>query len=413
MPRWLKKAASFLLAVALCLPLSACWDSIELNSQIFVINIGLDSGENLAMRMTLELPRISQAGDGGGASNSVEPLNPGDSTLILNGYVLVQAEGNSIVECLNALRAAIPRSVSLLKVMGVYISESFVDEQDLFDALTVLIQPHQIRPMAYVYVCRGRAEDVLRLREPSFGTRLSKSIVAQTEALNDFSVLAYQPLIQFYDHLLDNGRDSYALMVAVNNTQYFSAPGGRDGDQPMDYSPGNLPSNSPIPLDIFGTAIFENDQIVLFLNGYETQLFNLCLGSFIAADLNANDTMRTLQVQLHQLKRPNLRVDISGDRPIIYLDVYLRAGNYVGRLVDEQEVLCARTEAMLEYDITNLLLRMQQTGADPLNIVGRVQKRFWTNQQFDQYGWTEMYGKAGFVVKVHLTPTPEAMVLFS
>jgi hypothetical protein len=412
-PKGLKRAVALLLIAALCLPLGACWDSIELSSQIFAVNLGLDSGKNLALRMTMELPRISRTGTGSGTANSNDSSGAGDPSLILNDYVLVQVEGNTIIECLNALRVSVPRSVSLVKLMGIYISESFVHEGILFDTLTALIQPHQIRPMAYVYVCKGRAEDALRIKEPSFGMRLSKSIVAEIETLKRISVLAYEPLIQFYNRLLDGGGDAYAITVAVNNAEFFSQPGGRDGEQPLDYGPGNVPANSPIPLDTLGTAIFHNDHIVLFLNAYETQLFNLGLGEFITADLNVNDATRTLQIQIGQLNHPNLKVDNSGERLIVYLDVYLRASSYVGTFVDGRDLVCARVRATLENDLTDLLLRIQQTGADPLNIVGRVQKGFWTKRQFDEYGWSEKYKNAGFVVKVHLAYTSEAMVAYS
>ena len=88
-----------LLLVLLLLPLSGCFDAMDLGDQIFAVNLALDTGETHALRLTMQFPQITPVGKE--ASSAAGQ----DSELSRDGYTIEQVEGDSLSECLTLIAA--------------------------------------------------------------------------------------------------------------------------------------------------------------------------------------------------------------------------------------------------------------------------------------------------------------------
>ena len=178
MRKRIKKRLLVGLLALLLLPLSGCFDAVDMGDQVFAVNLALDTGKGNALRLTVQFPQITPTGKAEGSSGGEE------SGLAKDGYLIEQVEGEDFSACMALLRMVTPRSVDLNQLRGVFLSEALSARPELLrGSLASILTAHGARPTAYVFLTRGRAEDVLAEQTPLFGARLSKSQAAQTREL--------------------------------------------------------------------------------------------------------------------------------------------------------------------------------------------------------------------------------------
>ena len=358
------------------LMLSGCYDATDLGERIFAINLALDTGEGAALRLTVQYPRITPVGQ--------EPDEGGDA-LERNGYLIEQVEGESLTACMEVLAMVTPRQVSLMQLRGVYLSEALAGERALLsESLTALVGGYEARSAASVYVTRGRAEDILLEKIPLFGARLSKSQAAQNSALLEQGVIPFAPLNRFYHSLLNPERSAVAVLAAVNVMQYVNTPPSM-GVQATAVLAGELPRNTVDKVDLCGSAVLGEEEL-LFLDGYETQLYDLLTGYLRRMELTvAGETVR-----LEFPRPPAIKVEMGGEEPVIRVKLYVRC----------EEAEAGTYTARLQQDVLGLLLKLQQHGLDPVGIADRARMRALTIADWQAMDWPAQYPRARFCVEV-------------
>lgn len=266
----LKRLLCFLLPslLALCL-CGGCQDARAASSQILALNVGLDVGETRAIRLTVQLPEVGSSGSGGGGgsdspSGSDTPSRV-DQSLVQNGYVLTQVEGDTVADCLTMLTTALPREVTFLHIRGLYFSESFARSGQLFQALTALLQPRLTRPGATVYLCgqgRGRAQGAnplsghAAIQIPGFPPAGAAVHLRRTRRPAGGGVQPPSGPRRGCGGRVGGGQQ---------RQRHGSLPWRRRAA--ADYLAGELPYNSISPVSYFGSAVFRGAQAALFLTG--------------------------------------------------------------------------------------------------------------------------------------------------
>lgn len=362
--------------LAALLLLSGCYDAADLGNRIFAINLALDTGNGAALRLTVQYPRITPVGK--------EPDESGDA-LDRNGYLIEQVEGESLTACMELLSMATPRQVSLLQLRGVYLSESLAGQWDLLnESMTALMGSYEARPAASVYLTTGRAEDVLMEKIPLFGARLSKSQAAQNGVLLELGVIPFAPLNRFYYGLSNPELSAVAVLAGVNVMQYIDSPPPA-GVQHTAYLAGELPRNAVDKVDLCGSAVLEEEQL-LYLDGYETQLFDLLTGYLRRMELTVEGETATLNFP----QTPSIRVKMDEETPVVNIGLYVRC----------EEAEAGRYTEQLQQDVLALLLKLQQHGMDPVGIADRARMRALTIADWKAMDWQTLYQRACFTVEV-------------
>lgn len=375
----MRKPVVILLLLALLLPLAGCYDGTDLGHQIFAINMALDTGETAALRLTVQYPQITPVGKEAASSDDGSDLNK-------DGYLIEQVEGDSLTDCLTVMRMVTPRSIDLMHLRGLFISQSLTGERELlWESLSQLLGTHSARPSAYVFVTRGRAEDVLTQQVPLFGARLSKSQTAQGRELIRQGVVSAVPLSAFRHDLSDRDRNAVAILCAVNGMQYLSTPTNR-GVQSTAYLAGDLPRNTVGKVDYCGSAVFGREDLML-LDGYETQLYNLLLGSLRSLTLTVDGRSATLSFP----RSPRISVDLSDPSATV---ITIRI-----------PVSCDLPDASpyttrLKEDLAALLLKLQQKRLDPVYFSKYARTQVLTLAQWEELDWRELYAQARFDIDV-------------
>ena len=365
----MRKLLAALLTLCL-LPLAGCYDAVDLNEQIFAVNLALDIGDDAPLCLTVQYPQI--------VPNGREPAQ-GNEDLQKNGYVLHQVQGETPQQCLQLLRMVTPRRLSLMQLRGLYLSDALAQDQALLQScIDALTGEHTARPAALLYITRGRAEEVLRAQLPLFGARLSKAQGAQTAALQHQGVIPQATLGRF-SAALREGTGGAAILAAVNKQH----PADAQAAQPASLLAGDLPRRTADDVDLCGSALIGKDGLLL-LTGYETQLLNLLTGDLRTLELPADG----VYVEVTLRRAPRITVETDGETPLftVRLPLHVHAADaspYAERLL---------------RDITALLLKLQQNGLDPLNLAARARAKVLTLHVWRQLDWTTLYAKATWVV---------------
>lgn len=366
-----------LLLICTLLVLTGCYDAVDLGERIFAINLALDTGESNALRLTLQYPQITPTG----SENAQK-----DSKLQKNGYVIEQVEGNDLHTCLELMRIVTPRQISLMQLRGLFISDALAKDRTLLSAsLTALSDAYSARPTALVHITRGRAEEVLMQQSPLFGARLSKSQSAQNNALLAQGVIPSAPLNLFYQHLFDPAHSAMAVLTAINPMKSMDSPKSADS-QPTAYFAGELPRNTEDAVDLCGSAVFGENELV-YLNGYETQLINLLTGYLRKMDLTVSGSTVTLEI----VRTPDISVKLDGSNALIRVRLPIRY----------EKADAARYTEQLKQDVTSLLLNLQQHHLDPVGIADRARIHAQTIEAWQQMDWPALYSSACFDVDIY------------
>lgn len=352
------------------LALTGCYDAVDLNEQLFAVNLALDKGENAALRLTVQTPQIVPTGK--------EPVQT-DSDLQKNGYVLQQVEGETLSECLHLMRMVTPRSLSLMQLRGVYLSKAIAaDGERLRESIAVLSDARIVRSSAQVYVTNGRAEDVLKAQLPLFGTRLSKAQAAQVTSLQTLGVIPSAPLKRFCTELNRTGTGALAVLAAVNE-QGLSQAADANGASSAALYAGELPRRTADTVDLCGSVLIGQEGL-LFLDGYETQLLNLLHGDLKSITLRKSAEEAGIELR----SAPRIRVRMDGETPLISIKMPVRTDSSQSEQFTQ----------ILYHDALALLLKLQQNGLDAIGLADRARTGALTYTEWEEMAWEENYRKA-------------------
>jgi len=97
---------------------------------------------------------------------------------------------------------------------------------------------------------------------------------------------------------------------------------------------------------------------------------------------------------LSSLRGPRVKVDTSGDRPAVRVDVYLTSA--------QQEELDA-LEGAISRDLKALIERCQAMGVEPFGFAEKAAKRFVTVEDWLDYRWREQFMRADVEVIAHIS----------
>lgn len=362
--------------VLLCtLALTGCYDAVDLNEQLFAVNLALDRGETAALRLTVQTPQIIPTGK--------EPAQT-DSDLQKNGYVLQQVEGETLSDCLQLMRMVTPRFLSLMQLQGIYLSEEILEDGALLrNSIAVLSDARTVRPSSQVFLSRGRAENVLKAQLPLFGARLSKAQAAQITSLQALGIIPSAPLKQFCTGLNRTGTGALAVLAAVNGQSLKEAAGKNSTSSAALYA-GELPRRTVDTVDLCGSALVGQEGI-LYLNGYEAQLLNLLRGDLKSIVLRKGDAEAYLELRT----APRIRVKMDGETPVISIRMPVQTDSTQN----------AQFTELLYRDVLALLLKLQQNGLDAIGIADRARMHALTYAEWEEMAWEETYREAVWEIR--------------
>lgn len=251
---------AFFLIPLLLLPLSGCWDQLELEEVGLVVLMGIDTdplGDGFEVTIHLFRHGSGEEGaTGGGGTNATT--------------VVVSGRGGTILDATRNLRGRVPAIMSFHHVRMIVVGEDLA-RKGVGPVLDFLIRTPEIRLGSHMIVAQGSARDLLTVR-PEVDNSLNQELEGLINAQEEWSKGATPRVFEFVKEYLDVARQPVTARVFTINPDVppdtlrktQNQQGGGQGQQ----------EDQKVIL-MQGSAVFRDDRLVGWLTGTETMAYRL------------------------------------------------------------------------------------------------------------------------------------------
>ena len=372
----MKRLICFLLL--LCCFFSGCTGR-NVEEELLVIVLAIDRIASGNVTVAVKVPANTSA-----AGNGTED-GQGQS-----GYMQLEATGHSFTDAISMLNATTPRRLNFSQVREVVIGDEAARQRDFAQLLTQIDALPRFRCSAAVIICRSSALSFAENQKPIVGMRLSRYA---ENTLANYAGKGFTPdtdLCAGRRDLCGSFRDPLFILGDVND---FSGADEPNADNSLSAEAGKLPRQSIEAVEMFGAAATDGVSVCGYLTGYEMALLHLMGGHVEALAVQAEG------VPLHVTASgpAALSVDVTSSPAVLRVDLRCEAKYPQGSQVSETAV-----QALLERDILSLIAHLQALRCDGVGFGQTAVRRFLTVQDWEAFGWRDVYAAAQVQVSVRV-----------
>ncbi|MDB5055482.1 MAG: germination protein GerC family [Bacilli bacterium] len=226
------------------LPLSGCWDRMEVNDLALITGASIDKkqGKNIELSVQVFIPRSAGSSQGMGAGGG-----GGGGGGSSSGQTLVRsAEGVTVADAMSKLQEKFPRRIFWGHDEVFIISEELA-KAGIRDRIEFMMRYPQVREGAFIFVSKNKAKDMLELIPP---LERSSSEVIRESAKSKIAMKV--TLMDLMQRLSGDAR-----AVSLPWIEELPPDPGKDEKQSIPY--------------ISGTAVFKKDKLVGHINYKQTR----------------------------------------------------------------------------------------------------------------------------------------------
>ena len=234
------------LIIMLATQLTGCYDSMEIDDEVYALVIGVDKGVNNKIILTIQYPIYQSGGggdkgkDSGGAKSSGGSVEKSNE---LPGSHVASIEASTLLEGIDMFGMCISRRVSLMHTKALVFSEDFA-KTGIGDYLAPIARFRDTRRTMNVFVTKGTAEDFIKENKPDIGESLTKTLelmISQSGNTGYFTRINFN---DFYRGILSPYESSTCAYASINN--FENSQKNTDNSTPplvvnTGFAPGNLP----------------------------------------------------------------------------------------------------------------------------------------------------------------------------
>lgn len=422
---------------------SGSYSSTNIDNISYVTALGVDLSEDKKnLKVTFEF--MDAAPFSGNNSGEVSP--PALDTIT----------AKTISNAINILNAYIGKEVNMSHCKVVIFSEN-VAKKGLSSEVTELMNNIQIRPSTNIIISRSDSSKYIENTTSSLEKVLTKYYEIFPNSSKYTGYTSDITIGDFYSNLMDKDSGNVAILGGVNpeseSTGQGSGSEGQSGGQgsgsegqfgaqssPSEGQSGSKSSNSEsdtseknndkksLPQNVsvsnmiaggapisgeratenIGLAVFNNKSYVGHLSALETLCHCLIaneVNSFVLSIDDTNFFEKYVNINLFQSENANISVDVSGDIPIININISLN-GRVLGFKDDslppdyiDVDKLSSATNRYLTKIMENYLNKTKSNfGCDIDYFYKHAKSDFLNMSDWDSFNWKEKYKKAKFNV---------------
>lgn len=263
-----KKLFIMILCTILCtLLLTSCWDRQELNELGIVGAYALDKGENGEIILTAQIIRPSaiKAASGGGTLNSEQPVE------------IISSSGTTIFEAIRKISQKFDRRMIFSHAMVIVIDEALARE-GIFPILDFLERSYEIRLTNFFVIAKGTTARGIISDKHGLGNIQATYLeaIAKNSRLNSFS--SAPNILDFIKKALNNHTNPIGGVMEiyeqpVSNVELAESIKGEE-------------DNVHRGIRMTGTAVFNKDKLIGFLDDIETRGLKWITGEVESSIIN-------------------------------------------------------------------------------------------------------------------------------
>ncbi len=401
-------AGIIIILAILCIALTGCYDSREIDDMAYVVAIGLDTGKTNKLMMTLQIvvpPKI-KGGEGGGGGDTKE------------GSQIITLEAPTIYSGLNMANNFISRQINLSHTKVLVFSEEFA-RNGVADLIIALPKGREFRPTVNILVAKGTAMDYIKSINPELEgnpakyyelnniSHLYTGFTADT-VFHNFYVQSKSLSIQPVATLAGVSKYKSPEELSVADSTYKEK--GREAPLEGDFKAGSLPKSGSVQSEIMGLAVFDKGKMVGELDGEQTMDYLMVRGKFNKAYVTMPDPIekdRFVILNIKQARKPHNTVKMVNDKPVIDVRIMLEGDitviqsgiNYESP--EKMSILEKGYEEFIKKGVSDfLIMTAEGFESDICGLGGSMKKNFLTWDQWEEFKWLSRYKESTFNVSV-------------
>ncbi len=394
-----------------------CWDKVELEDVAWVQAMGFDKGPDGYTVTTFQVgvPRNLRGGVGGGGAGV--PSGP--------YHVTVSVLAKTSFEAIDLVALNLGRRLSLEHTQSFVFGEELA-RADIRGLASGMDRFREVRGSAFVFLARGRAEDVLRAMTSPLDvspSRFLQTIVQQHRHTGLFEATQFAPFIwgiQSDAHtasapIIALAKDIRPGVPTGMGREYPASPGigERIGETALPdvggatagssmLEAGRMPRLGGGPVEVMGTAVFSGGQMVGDLDGEETRAMMMLKGRFERAAFSIPDPMAPEYPLALEIKGLGTRVRARRDGERVWIDVTVRVEiNYIFTRTQadytdprNSPIVEKAVEEYLKAHLDRAIARAKGMKVDPFGLGEYVRKTFWTWPEWEAFAWPTKFPDA-------------------
>ncbi len=412
----MKKIMLTAIVAVLALSLCGCYDSVTISDVGFVTAIGIDEGSYGQYRFTFQFVKpeeLAAKGGGGGDSGKSDKENVSKNKALVN----LTINAPTVFDALEAINLSLAKSPDLKHAKLILISDK-IAKRGLEDELTSFMSSNDFQSNLYVAICKDSCEKYLA----NINSPLQQNPTRYYDAVFNASLSPYLPGIYLKDFYIAANSDCIDATLPLVGVKEMKS--SKEVAAPFDKNNGHFSATAGEGIaftetdsEAAGMAIFSDSKLTDTVNGGDALKYALIRGTFKQAYYTlpqpedpASDTRKFFTVSLSQNRKPSYEVDLSGEKPLIFVNLFLE-GSFITlpselNLQSDENGAYEYYADSVKHDLADICLKiLEKTRDDNADIFGfgkKVKMQCLTLDEWDSVDWRNLYRESEFSVNIKL-----------
>ena len=412
----------------------------NMSNLAYVLAIGIDKGEKAKIKVSLQFTK----------SSAFSPQN--SSSEDSSNIVLVSGEADSIFSGINLLNSYIGKEINLSHCNLVVFSEEFAKD-GISSQVYSLLNNEEFRPTTNLIISNCDAYEYLKSIKPNL-EKLTTNYYDTFSLTNKFTGYFSNITVgEFFNTLSKSNCDGTAILGGLNannRTEESSSKSSNEGSSsdsntssssdssetssqsenvnvsntitnPEELTAGTSSIQGKRGTENIGIAVFDNDKMCGKLNTIETMCHLLLKNEIKTCIISVNNPYPNtnkdkIELSLVPTKKSKIYVEIKDDIPYIYIDLNLKASIITledNIDYDNNEVLKTFSDTATDYlknSYKNYFAKLKDYGIDIDCFSNKALSHFSTNQEWEEFNWTEKFKSAVFEINPNINVTSSLLI---
>ena len=353
-----KKSLAVTAALCLLLPLSlcGCHDSNEIETNAYIVALGVDTSENefeYTFQISNPLDSGGSIGAGKKAAENSDDESDGNKTV---DNICINA--NNLYSAIDKLQSVLSKNINLSHMKLAVFSKMVASQSGSFEnigAMTehcrLLMKEREVRPSVYLCLAESSKEYLTHVKPT-----LEKSAVSYYELFFGNSRVPFAPITQMQSFLNDCVDSSKAAVVPT------------------------VTENG-----LCGMGIFNGEFLADTLDSDAAMAYKILCGDLYGACVESENGKAVISVK----KRPSVNVDLNDNSLTAHIKIHSDIQNKSGNI---------DVNSAVSNMLTKMLDRAYSEGCDILGIEKRLKSKFMTQSEADSSGIHSIVNNCKFLI---------------
>jgi spore germination protein KC len=352
------------------------------------------------LRFTFQIPSFKKEGAGSGDITTGQGSGQKD-------YESVSIDAPTLYTGLNMVEAGLSRRLNYMHAKYVVISEELARE-GVERFINGMVRSRQIRRIMYIIIVKGTASKFIENFRPKLTAAFSKAQEGFIDTgREDTGFIIGTNYHNFVKDLKTTYRMPAAPLAAINDFSNYKESGNPPPAEEFvaggKFKAGEIPRKGGNNFEFFGTALFDGDKMVGELNGIQTRMLLMTRGEFNRCAMSMQDPLNKklrISIDTKQQKKPEIKVDISGQKPVVNVKIFLEGD--LQNVQNPIEYESVKTKPIIEKNfkedmrgyLDETIKICQNLNVDVFGFGEKAVGHFLTIQEWEAYNWLSRFKDA-------------------